>query len=1224
MRIRFRPSPSFLTVSAALAFGIMAASALATSYDDGYANAPLGAAVQAGALEGYKARPTRHVAGVDYAVGVADATKTSNGGSGGATINISGSNDADTSGAGEAAGINGACGAANGTRVPTKPVGATNLCATGKASAVAGGKKGEPWTWACAPINGGTRATCSAPFGRVITHSIVNGVCGAADGTTVLSAPTTNLCTTGSASSESGARPFVWSCAGSGGGTTAFCSANKAATAVNGVCGMQLGDTSAIFCDTFDAPAGIGNRSGDLDGNVWGVSRASGYVNFGGSMYNRWNPTPIQKCDGTTPTVTAPGDVIICNGQLREASNDNNSGAFDDGGVTTLAMYPKQPFDFAGRTGTVSFDVSNDSTGTHSAWPEFWMSDLPVPAPFNHFDSWQALPNNGFGIRFAAAAPVRQWGMCPNGNNLHQSRWTVDSAVVVRGYVMDDTNGLGGVHTNMKLTPLDCVTRSSGPGNMNHVELRISQKQIDVYATDAGVAATPTTLKHIAVVTNANLTLTRGLIWLEDVHYNADKGTNSGFPISQRRHTFSWDNVAFDGPFTYRDFSYDAPDNTAAAPNGALNLGKFSQANQTSSWSVPSMPANPQATAARVLFNWTGEANPPPTVVNVIVNGHSHSTPWPYPDQLQNTWRTFAVTIPITDLVAGTNVVQLGADTAQVFSNVNIVLVDVPGGVPVLPGSNNAYPAGGGGTAVNGACGSANGTTVSSTPTANLCTTGSASFVSGSGPWSWSCAGSNGGTAASCSVNTSVQSRGTFTATANCNLSSPAFCDTFNEGPSAIRGRGGDLDPSKWAVGRISGEIQSSGGGTANPDLVAPIPACRASFTQTSVYPPNDTLICDPSGTRTSQLMTAAAIQNYGNNSYMIRQPFDFAGRTGKIDFDVDAIGATLFHVVGLGNTLGGYPEIDITEDPVPAPTFREFTNFEVGPTPKNGLVLKFSGFAECPNGVAPLNTMVYSNYVGTIIKPTFDHVKGCANTSPGSLNHFEIQVSQTHIDVYGSDSSADNGQTFPNYKLLYSANINLPFSRGYVHVDSRNHATIKYGFGPDVVFHWDNIGFDGPALSAPRAYEIPDNTTALTYNGSPAINLGYLLRDGSNGIPAGMYDPVNKINPLSFQNVDISGITSATLTLNAFFNAGTHTPDTNWGIGYRFNGGTWRTVNLTSSQVAGMSNNSGGPQGITAFVINVPVTDLVQGTNTLEFLPVNSPMDYPPVVSNIDLLLGQ
>jgi hypothetical protein len=51
------------------------------------------------------------------------------------------------------------------------------------------------------------------------------------------------------------------------------------------------------------------------------------------------------------------------------------------------------------------------------------------------------------------------------------------------------------------------------------------------------------------------------------------------------------------------------------------------------------------------------------------------------------------VAIPITDLVPGTNVVQLGSDQAMVTSNINIVLVDVPGGMPVLAGSNNAYPA---------------------------------------------------------------------------------------------------------------------------------------------------------------------------------------------------------------------------------------------------------------------------------------------------------------------------------------------------------------------------------------------------------------------------------------------------------------------------------------------------------------------------------------------------
>ena len=73
-------------------------------------------------------------------------------------------------------------------------------------------------------------------------------------------------------------------------------------------------------------------------------------------------------------------------------------------------------------------------------------------------------------------------------------------------------------------------------------------------------------------------------------------------------------------------------------------------------------------------------------------------------------------------------------------------------------------------------------------------------------------------------------------------------------------------------------------------------------------------------------------------------------------------------------------------------------------------------------------------------------------------MNHFEIQVSQSRVDVYGSDFSTDNGQTFPNFKLLYSANISLPFTRGYVHFNPRNHATVKYGFGPDVVFHWDNL----------------------------------------------------------------------------------------------------------------------------------------------------------------------
>ena len=55
-------------------------------------------------------------------------------------------------------------------------------------------------------------------------------------------------------------------------------------------------------------------------------------------------------------------------------------------------------------------------------------------------------------------------------------------------------------------------------------------------------------------------------------------------------------------------------------------------------------------------------------------------------------------------------------------------------------------------TPIDGQCGSANGTPVSAAPSSELCAVGAASAVNGSGPWTWTCAGSNGGTDANCSA----------------------------------------------------------------------------------------------------------------------------------------------------------------------------------------------------------------------------------------------------------------------------------------------------------------------------------------------------------------------------------------------------------------------------------------------------------------------------------------
>ncbi len=56
---------------------------------------------------------------------------------------------------------------------------------------------------------------------------------------------------------------------------------------------------------------------------------------------------------------------------------------------------------------------------------------------------------------------------------------------------------------------------------------------------------------------------------------------------------------------------------------------------------------------------------------------------------------------------------------------------------------------------VNGVCGTANGTTVTSAPTTNLCSVGTAAAFSGSvdsGSWIWACTGTNGGQAVPCSA----------------------------------------------------------------------------------------------------------------------------------------------------------------------------------------------------------------------------------------------------------------------------------------------------------------------------------------------------------------------------------------------------------------------------------------------------------------------------------------
>ena len=109
--------------------------------------------------------------------------------------------------------VNGLCGPANGQYSASAPT--SGLCSAGSASAVSGS---GPFTWSCNGVNGGTASSCSS-------QAIVHGACGSSNNTPTASAPSSGLCSKGTASAVTGSGPWTWSCNGSGGGTKSHCTA---------------------------------------------------------------------------------------------------------------------------------------------------------------------------------------------------------------------------------------------------------------------------------------------------------------------------------------------------------------------------------------------------------------------------------------------------------------------------------------------------------------------------------------------------------------------------------------------------------------------------------------------------------------------------------------------------------------------------------------------------------------------------------------------------------------------------------------------------------------------------------------------------------------------------------------------------------------------------------------------------------------------------------------
>ena len=133
-------------------------------------------------------------------------------------------------------------------------------------------------------------------------------------------------------------------------------------------------------------------------------------------------------------------------------------------------------------------------------------------------------------------------------------------------------------------------------------------------------------------------------------------------------------------------------------------------------------------------------------------------------------------------------------------------------------------------TPTSGVCGSANGTTVSTTPTTNLCSVGAASSVSGSGPWTWTCAGTGGGSTATCSAS--------LTATVPPPSGTALFTESFDDTNFTARGwYDGEIFPTT-STGCISGSCAQFSFASSATNPSSPYAgAVRKAFTATeSLY----------------------------------------------------------------------------------------------------------------------------------------------------------------------------------------------------------------------------------------------------------------------------------------------------------------------------------------------------------------------------------------------------
>lgn len=606
--------------------------------------------------------------------------------------------------------VNGACGSSNGGSFTAVP--SANLCSAGTASVTDASGSDGSFNWSCSGSNGGSTASCSA-----VKTASVNGACGSANGASTSAFPTGGLCATGtmSATDSTGADgTYNWSCSGSNGGSNASCAAPKV-TPVNGACGAANGGSGASYPATGHCATGTlidTDRSG-ADGSFnWSCSGANGGTDASCSVL-RVIAGACGPANGGSVT-TYPASGLCAAGAAAGSDTSGSDGTFNwscsgvNGGAAASCSAPKSGDGLCGTaTGVASPTVP--SSGLCQVGASSVTDSSGSDGSFN----WQCAGVSG-GATASCSAPkeVGQDGQCGAASGVAVTAMP-SSGLCARGSsVLNDGAGDDGSFN------WTCTGTNGGSANS---------------------CSAPKTLSGACG--------------------SAAGGTHASFPASgtcARGATTTVDAAGLDGSFNWTCGGVNGGAETACVATKALVVnGACGPAEGGSSTAFPEASACASGSLLKLdasgtdgSFNWqcggagggttatcaSTKASAPVVVNGTCGNANSAST----------------TAFPIEGLCAtGT---PTASDSVGADGNFNWSCLGSGGG----QASACAAPRqGAGATPVNGACGPATQTSPEAMPATGLCSTGAVilSDADGSdGTFNWSCAGTNSGATATCSV----------------------------------------------------------------------------------------------------------------------------------------------------------------------------------------------------------------------------------------------------------------------------------------------------------------------------------------------------------------------------------------------------------------------------------------------------------------------------------------